>query len=56
MPIAIAHCVLETQALHLLQILMRLESQDRPQHHRYGRGHGANTPCQVGYPLAFFAF
>ena len=39
--------ILETQALHLLPVLMRLESQDRPQHYRNGRRHGADTSCQV---------
>ena len=35
---------------------MRLESQDRPQHHRIGRRYGADTPCQVDNPLALFGF
>ena len=37
----------ETQAVHLLPVLMRLEGQDRPQHRRHGGGHGAYTPGQV---------
>ena len=47
--IYITYNISETQAVHLLPVLMRLESQDRPQHRWHGRGHGGDTPGQVRY-------
>ena len=38
----------EAKAVHLLQVLLLLESEDRPQHHRPRGGHGAGPPCQGG--------